>query len=73
MNGIIYDGKIAYADVTKATGLIRKAITNSAEQILGYGVVFHNVSKEVKDANKGVFLQRVPEFDIETEETVTVR
>lgn len=72
-NSIIYDGNIAYADVIKATGLISKAIENSAEQILGFGVVFHNASKEVKEANRGVLLQRVPEFDIKTEESVVAR
>ena len=75
MSDIIhYDGNIAYADVTKATGLIRQQIEACAEPVYGYGVVFYNASKEDKNANKNVLLQRVPQFDIvETENSVTIR
>ena len=72
-NEVIYSGNIAYGRIDSQNPELSKMIRGYEYPVYGYGIVFPNADKSTKEANKNTYWQRVPEFDITTEEISTVR
>lgn len=70
---VLHDGKIAYANVTTTNSLIRQMIEAYEYPAYAFGILFPNADKQVKDANKNTYWQRVPNLDIVEEEAIAVR
>lgn len=71
-NQVAYSGNVAYGRIDSQDTTLSKMIRGYEYPAYGYGIVFPEADKNIKEANKNTYWQRVPDFDI-VEEQIVIR